>query len=317
MSQEAVARFLQERSFFLITSHARPDGDALGSSLGLALALESLGKRAEVVLHDPHPSTYDELPGIERIQVSDRVPDRNYDAAIVLECGDPGRPELAGLEKRVMVNIDHHVTNTCFGAVNWKDTSAAAVGEMVLSLLRHMGARIDAAVATNLYIALFTDTGSFQFAGTTPQCLEAAASLIRAGADPTFAARIVYNSNTHEKVKLLGLVVATMERDESGRIAWVRLTDEMLRQTGARSNEAEGLVNYPLSVKDVRISAFIREDGPDSYRVSLRSKGEIDVAAVAHRFSGGGHPNASGFSISGTYPQVLQAILQELRPLVS
>jgi phosphoesterase RecJ-like protein len=316
MSLEAAARFLRERSFFLITSHARPDGDALGSELGLALALESLGKRAEVVNHDPHPATYDELPGIDRILVSDSAPQRNYDAAIVLECGDVARTEVSGLDKIPLVNIDHHVTNSNFGVVNWNDTSAAAVGEMVFRLLQTLGARIDPAVATNLYIALFTDTGSFQYGGTTPQSLETAAALVRLGADPSFAARIVYNSNPYEKIQLLGLVLQTMERDVSGRIAWIRLTDEMLLRCGAQSSDAEGFVNYPLSVKEVRVSAFIRENGPGAYRVSLRSKGSIDVATVAHRFGGGGHTNASGLSMTGGYSQVVQELLRELAPLV-
>jgi phosphoesterase RecJ-like protein len=270
----------------------------------------------DVINHDSHPSTYAELPGVERIIISERVPHLNYDGALVLECGDARRPELIDLEKLRLVNIDHHVTNQNFGFLNWNDTAAAAVGEMVYRLLREMKIPLNAAIATNLYIALFTDTGSFQYGSTTAESLEIAAALVRAGADPAFAARIIYNSNPYEKIRLLGLVLNTVQRDASGRIAWIRLTEEMLRQSGAKRADTEGLVNYPLSAKEIQISAFLREDGNGNFRVSLRSKGDIDVAAVARKFGGGGHINASGFSASGSYSEVLDKVLQELRPLV-
>ncbi|MBI3939860.1 MAG: bifunctional oligoribonuclease/PAP phosphatase NrnA [Acidobacteria bacterium] len=316
MSLTEIARFISQHDCFLVTSHARPDGDALGSELGLALGLHSAGKKVDVVNHDPHPSTYSELPGIERILISDRVPHLEYDAAFVLECGDMGRPELRGLEKLRVINIDHHITNQNFGEFNWNDTSAAAAGEMIYRLLRQAGIPVDARIATNLYVALFTDTGSFQYRGTTAQTLETAADLVRAGADPSFAARIIYNSNPYEKIRLLGMVLTTLRRDPSGRIAWIRLTQEMLRESGANKADTEGLVNYPLSIQEVQVVAFIREGGEGSFRVSLRSKGDVDVAAVAHRFGGGGHVNASGFELNGLYDEVLETVLQQLRPLV-
>ncbi len=317
MSLHEISQFIRDHNYFLITSHARPDGDALGSELGLALALESIGKRVEVINHDPHPSTYAELPGIEKIVIANQVPDLKYDGALVLECGDAKRPELADLEQLRLVNIDHHVTNQNFGFLNWNDTSAAAVGEMVYRLLTEMEVPLDARIATNLYIALFTDTGSFQYRGTTAESLEVAAALVRAGADPAFAARIIYNSNPYEKVRLLASVLSTLQRDPSGQIAWIRLTDAMLKESGANKADTEGLVNYPLSIKEVQVVAFFREDGNGSFRVSLRSKGDIDVSAVAHRFGGGGHPNASGFGLTGSYSEVLEKVLQQLRPLVT
>ncbi|HEY3131352.1 MAG TPA: bifunctional oligoribonuclease/PAP phosphatase NrnA [Acidobacteriota bacterium] len=312
-----ISQFIHNQNHFLITSHARPDGDALGSELGLALALEAMGKKVDVVNRDPHPSTYSELPGIEKIIIADRVPHLNYKGAFVLECGDPQRPELPDLEKLPLVNIDHHVTNQNFGFLNWNDTSAAAVGEMIYRLLREMNVPLDSSIATNLYIALFTDTGSFQYRGTTAESLETAAALVRAGADPTFAARIIYNSNPYGKIRLLGLVLTTLQRDQSGRIAWICLSEAMLKESGANKADTEGLVSYPLSVKDVQVVAFLREDGNGTFRVSLRSKGEIDVAAVAHRFGGGGHVNAAGFSLTGPYSEALEKVLQQLRPLVS
>jgi phosphoesterase RecJ-like protein len=144
-----------------------------------------------------------------------------------------------------------------------------------------------------------------------------AAALVRAGADPTFASRIIYNSNPWGKIRLMGIVLNTMQRDPSGRIAWIRVTEEMVRESGAGRGDTEGLVNYPLSARDVRVSAFIREAGTGKFRISLRSKGSVDVAAVAHRFGGGGHINASGFELSGAYADVLETVLRELRPLVA
>jgi len=316
MSLPAIADFIRRHNYFLITSHARPDGDALGSELGLALALEKVGKKVEVINRDPHPSVYAELPGIEKILISDRVPHLNYDAGIVLECGDSSRPELADLDRLRLINIDHHVTNRGFGFLNWNDVTAAAVGQLVFYLLQQLHVPLDASIAANLYIALFTDTGSFQYKGTTAESLEVASSLLGAGADPTFAARIIYNSNPYEKLKLMGIVLNTLQRDSSGRIAWIVMTDEMLRQAGAQKSDTEGLVNYPLSVRDVRIAAFLRQDGEGKFRISLRSKDDIDVAAVAERFGGGGHANAAGFSLSGSFDQVLTAVLEHLRPLV-
>ncbi|MBI2821566.1 MAG: bifunctional oligoribonuclease/PAP phosphatase NrnA [Acidobacteria bacterium] len=317
MSLSAICRFIHDHQYFLVTSHARPDGDALGSELGLALALESIGKRVDVVNRDPHPSTYSELPGIERIVIADRVPHRNYDGAFVLECGDVERPELADLDKLPIVNIDHHVTNGNFGQLNWNDPAAAAVGEMIYRLLNYSGIALDTRMATNLYIALFTDTGSFQYAGTTAETLEVAAVLVRAGADPTFAARIIYNSNPYERIRLLGLVLNTLQRDPTGRIAWIWLTAAILQQSGAGKGDTEGLVNYPLSIKDVMVAAFIRDSGKGSFRISLRSKGKLDVAAVAQRFGGGGHLNAAGFELKGSQEEVLQTVLDHLRPLVT
>jgi phosphoesterase RecJ-like protein len=317
MSLPEIIRFVRDHHYFLVTSHARPDGDALGSALGLALGLRSIGKKVDVVNHDPHPSTYEELPGIGGILVSDCVPHYDYDGAFVLECGEVERPELEGLEKLRVVNIDHHVTNREFGELNWNDVSAGAVGEMVYRLLREAGIAVDAAIATNLYIALFTDTGSFQYKGTTAATLEIAADLVRAGADPTFAARIIYNNNPYEKLRLLAAVLSTLQRDVSGRIAWICLTEAMLRESGARKADTEGLVNYPLTVGEIQTVAFIREAGNGFFRISLRSKGNIDVAAVAQRFGGGGHVNASGFELRGAYEDVLRRVLDQLRPLVA
>ncbi|HEY2931737.1 MAG TPA: bifunctional oligoribonuclease/PAP phosphatase NrnA [Acidobacteriota bacterium] len=316
MSLPEIADFIRRHNYFLITSHARPDGDALGSELGLALGLESIGKKVEVVNSDPHPSIYAELPGIEKILIRDRVPHLDFDAGIVLECGDAQRPEVADLDRLRLINIDHHQTNRKFGFLNWNDVSAAAVGQLIYYLLRELDIPMNIAIANNLYVALFTDTGSFQYSGTTAESLEVASALVRAGVDPTFAARIIYNSNPYEKVKLMGMVLNTLQRDAGGQIAWIFLTDEMLRQSGAQKSDTEGLVNYPLSVKDVRIAAFFREDGEGKFRISLRSKDDIDVARVAQHFGGGGHTNAAGFGLSGTCDQVVKTVLDHLLPLV-
>jgi phosphoesterase RecJ-like protein len=294
---------------FLLTSHARPDGDAIGSALACCQILRSLGKEAEVVLRDGVPRIYQPLPFADTVIQSQRV-NGNYEAAIVLECDSIQRTRLEGLENRFLINIDHHLTGRAFGNVNWIDPDAVATAEMVYRLARAVDAEITPEIATCLYTAVLTDTGSFMFAGTNEHTFALARELVRAGADPAYCARNVYFGHSTAKMRLLGAALSNLHRQ--GRLAWISVTGEQMQQCGAKEEDCEGLVNYALSIQDVEVAAFFRELPDGRYRVSLRSKGGLNVAAVAEQFGGGGHECASGCSVDGPLSTAVARVLTEL-----
>ncbi len=313
--EQSIVEFLRPCRRVLITSHARPDGDSIGSQLALALGLEQIGKQVDIVNADPHPPNYRRLPGIERIRLQDRV-NGDWDCVVLLECNNLERSGVQGLERYPAVNIDHHPSNDHFGVVNWVDPDCAAVAQMVLPVLRGLQVAITPDIATNLYVGILTDTGSFRFSNTTPAAFRAAAELVEAGADPAATAEEVLMRQSESRLRLMAALLSTFGRDPSGRIAWVTLTRDMLAQTGAAANDTEGLVNYPLSVDGVVVCAFVREEPDGSTKVSLRSKGDLDVGQVAEAFGGGGHRNASGFSFPGSVEQARREIVARLLALV-
>jgi len=303
--------FIRGHQRFLVTSHARPDGDSIGSSLAMAQVLQALGKSVEIVHADPAPEAYAGLPGIELIQVRDEVA-ADYDAAIILECNDTARPGLRNLEKNFIINIDHHPHNSGFGNLQYQDQRAAACSELVYRIARGLNAPISADIANNILAAQVSDTGSFQFSGTSPDSFRIAAELLEHGARTEFVAGRLFNSNPFAKILLTGLVLSTIERDASGRLAWVHLTEAMRLSAGADKGDTEGVVNFALSIRGVQAAAFFREDSEVGYRVSLRSKGDIDVGAVAAELGGGGHRNAAGCSVAGPFQQARDIVLAKL-----
>lgn len=310
-----VVELIENKQRFAITSHIRPDGDGLGSALGLYWLLQSLNKDAEIILHDPVPHSYLPLPGAETIRVTQEI-DRPYDAIFVIECSDIGRPGLAGLDKVLVVNIDHHATSGLFGNINWIDATASAVGEMIYNLCKAIGGRITKEIAECVYTALVTDTGSFHYSNTTERTFKVASELVKAGAKPEKVAQNVYSCYPWAKIKLLGEVISTVQRDESGRIAWLRQTIDMQDRTGANEEDGDGFVNLPLSAQEVEAVAFLKESEPGIYRTSLRSKGDINVARIAEKFGGGGHRNAAGCTLRGSWDEAETAIVRLLKETV-
>ncbi|GAB4234265.1 MAG: bifunctional oligoribonuclease/PAP phosphatase NrnA [Acidobacteriota bacterium] len=313
--EEEVAAFLLQPRRILITSHERPDGDSIGSQLAMAEALEQLGKEVAVVNKDPMPPNYRRLPGASRIRLAPRVEGR-FDALLILECNNLERSGVAGLEGIPAVNIDHHPVNDHYGVLNWIDPEAAAVAEMLLELLKRMPVRITPTIAANLYAGILTDTGSFQFNNTRPATFRAAADLVEAGADPAWVAEEVLLSQSEARLRLIARLIDTMGFDSTRQIAWILLTRKMLEETGAQANDTEGLVNYPLSVEGVRICAFFREETENRYRVSLRSKGELDVGRVARELGGGGHRNAAGLTLEGPFEEARDRLVRALQQLL-
>ena len=307
-----VLEVIQSKQDFLIASHVRPDGDSLGSQLALALTLDALDKKVTIISHHPVPERYLQLPGTDRVQVADRL-DRSFDAAFVLECGSIDRPGIGGLGDQFVVNIDHHHSTEPFGNVNWIEPSACAVGEMIYRIPKALGVGITPEIATNVYVAILTDTGSFQFSSTTAGTFRIAAELAEHGADvPEIAMRVFY-SNPVEKVRAMGVMLNAMDLDESGRIVWMVLTREDMKRHGCMDDDVEGLVNYPLTIVGVEVAVFFRELDDGSFRVSLRSKNDVDVSAIAAKFGGGGHRKAAGCRLVGSQEAVQRQVVSSVR----
>jgi len=306
-----VVELIENKSNFAITTHIKPDGDGVGSSLGLCWLLRSLGKNAEVVINGNIPQAYTSLPGADEIRDVKSV-NGKYDAVFVIECSDLERPGIEGLDNQITVNIDHHATSEHFGTINWIDSTASAVGEMIYNLCKAIGGRITREIAECVYMALVTDTGSFHFSNTSDRTLKVASELVKAGAKPSKISEAVYNNYNWSRIELMRQVLGTVKRDSTGRIAAMRQTLEMRKLADAVDGDNNGFVNIPLAARDIQAVVYMREVGDKQYRASLRSKGIINVAKVAEKFGGGGHKNASGLSIDGDWDEAEARIVAAL-----
>jgi len=307
---DEVLNQIEKRQSFILTSHARPDGDAVGSALACAQILRSMGKQASVVLSDGVPAVYGPLPYAETVLRS-TAEAPGADTAIILECDSVARTRLAGLEQHYLINIDHHATARPFANVNWIDPNACATAEMIFRLAREAGVKISPEVATCLYTAVLTDTGSFCFHGTTERTFALAQELVRCGADPVHIAHHVYFSTHVSKMRLLGAALSNLHT--AGTLAWMHVDRNAMGACRAHDEDCEGLVNYALAIQGIEVALFFREQPDGRFRISLRSKGRVNVAAVAEAFGGGGHECASGCALDGPLPAALEQLLAELR----
>ena len=266
--------------------------------MAMALALRELGKDATVVTDAIPPVFLQPFPDVAGIQITPEVHD-SFDAALIMECSDLTRTGVGGLDRSPVINIDHHPGNKVYGTINWIDESAAACGEMAFTLIAALGVRLTKAIATHLYLAVLTDTGSFHFSHLTPRTYEIAGRCVEAGADPQWIARTHYDSNSLSRVRIFGAVMNGMVIVDEGRVAMLAITRRTMDDLNGTSDDLEGLINFPLTVKDIEAVAFFKEIGDREWRVSLRSKGSVDIGAIARQFKGGGHTNAAGCSTSG------------------
>jgi phosphoesterase RecJ-like protein len=288
---------------FVIASHQRPDGDAIGSAMAMALALRAIGKEATVVTDGIPPVFLQPFPEVASLRITPEVTE-TFDAALIMECGDLSRTGVKGLDRSPVMNIDHHPGNTGYGAINWVDESAAACGEMAFTLIEALGAPLTKDVATHVYLAVLTDTGSFHFSHLTPRTYEIARRCVEAGADPQWIARTHYDSNSLARVRIFGAVMNGMVIVDEGRVALLSITRQTMTDLSGTGDDLEGLINFPLTVKDIEAVAFAKEIGDNDWRVSLRSKGAVDVGAIARWQGGGGHTNAAGCSAKGALDDV-------------
>lgn len=319
--RDLVALLGRPQGAVLFLTHVHPDGDVLGSTLGLGLALQNAGH--PVTFAGPHlvPEIYRFLPGAALVRQWLRAPEnpsaRNqgessgpYGLVVMADCPNPERANgllegARGPASRVL-NIDHHPDNKRYGDVNWIVPTASATGEMVYDLLVALGLPITPAIATNLYTAIHTDTGSFRYSNTTPKTLRAAADLVACGADPAHVASCLYETRAPGNLKLLGELLQQVEVSPDGRVAWLCLSPGSVAESFV---EAEDLVTYPRSLAGVEVSLLLREVGDGSVKVSLRAKGGVNVGRLAARFGGGGHANAAGCTIEGALERARSLIL--------
>ncbi len=310
----AILQRLRLAERLLVCSHARPDGDAVGSMLALGMLLEQMGKRTDLFSADPIPVLYRGLPGADAVRVEVCVRE-HYDAAILLECNAVERTGLRGLDELFFINIDHHITGKAFASLNWIDYQAASVGEMVHRLARAAGATLTPEMATCLYTTLLTDTGGFCSGAVKQSTFALAAELVGAGADPIAIAHNLYSSVSLAKLRLMGAALRRLKRE--GGVAWLWVTQEDMMRSCAAEEDSEGIVSIALSIAGVEAAVFLREVPDGLFRVSLRSRGQVNVAAIAARLGGGGHQNAAGCTLNGPLQRVREAILVELRTAVA
>jgi phosphoesterase RecJ-like protein len=290
-----------------VTSHLRPDGDSLCAALALSLMGRLLGKDTAIVNHDPTPLPFSGFPELAGVRIG-QIRATDFDTVVLLECADVSRSGQEGLEGAFKINIDHHYSNTPYADINWIDPEAPAVGEMVFDLSRFLGIALTPEIAENLYCAIVSDTGSFQFSNTTPRALAAATELARLGASPIRVAEKLYNNNRPEKVQLLGRVLSTLTMNGKGTIAVISMFKRDTESLHLKEVDTEDMTTLARSIQGVEMVMFFKEMGPETFRVSLRSKGGANAALVAEHFGGGGHVHASGFTVHGPYDRLIREV---------
>ena len=312
----AIAQCLRQETAFAVICHENPDGDALGSLFALAMGLEKLQKRVELVCVDEVPELYLSLPCAQQVQHT--LSDVAHKVLICVDCADRARAgavqALLPAAKKV-INIDHHPSNDLYGDLQLVNAQACATGELIASVLETMEVPIDAQMAQCLLTAISTDTGHFQHGNTTPHALMLAAQLIRAGADIQKLAAEIYQRRKLSKTKLLGRALDSIEMLCEGRAAMMVLTQQDFAGCGAHESETEGLIDYAREIDTVCVAAMLRQTQTGSVKVSMRSDGSVDVSAVATAHGGGGHKAAAGFSLAGNLDaarQQMRGIIQEI-----
>jgi len=306
-----IAEKIKKSKKIAITSHLRPDGDSICTSIALSLMFEQLGKEVDLINKDNTPVPFNNFPLSKRIKIG-QIKGEDYDLIILLECADVSRSGQEYIDKNFLINIDHHHSNNYYANLNWVEPKLSAVGEMAFYLGEELEIKFTPEIATYLYAAIASDTGSFQFSNTTAEALEICSKLIRMGANPTEINEILFAQNPPEKIKLLGQVLSTLELSYNGKIAYITMFRKYLEDLNIKELDTEDITTLVRSIRGVEIVVFFKQTGDSKYRVSLRSKGRINAASLAERFGGGGHFHAAGFSISGEYENVVENVISKV-----
>lgn len=314
--QEVIAA-IKKYNKFIITAHVNLEGDSLGSQLAMKGLLDAIGKTAVIVDNDAVPEHYKFLPGAGNVSNTiDKGLD--FEAAIVLDCPTLKRigkvRDLISKDKFV-INVDHHVSNEKFGNVNWVEPHASSAGEMVYKLFKEMGVKLTKEIALTLYIAILTDTGSFNYDNTSSVTHEIAGELLGYGLDPASVSESVYERRSVADIKFLGMVLSNIKVSAGGEVAYLEITKKMLADTGADMIKSEGFVNYARSIDKVKVAVIFKEDD-GRINVSFRSKGDADVNKIAAFFGGGGHIRASGCIVEGTLAEVERKVLAKVEEVL-
>jgi phosphoesterase RecJ-like protein len=305
--------FLQQHQRFVLLSHVEPDGDAIGSALGLAWILREAGKSAQVLLPGGTPNLYSFLAGADDIGGTPAEADLEDAAIISVDATSPSRlGELASLldQGRPVANVDHHGDNTRFGDIHLVDSTACATALILWDVAGQAGLAVSPAAAESLYTGILTDTGRFTFSNTNERALAAAAELAKAGANPSAIAGAVYGTRSIESVRLLGCALETLELRDEGTVACIHVTQAMLKETGASREDADGFSTWPRSLAGVKVGIFLRETEDGMVKISFRSTHGVQIEGVAGQCGGGGHPSASGARVPGSLQEAKQAVLR-------
>jgi phosphoesterase RecJ-like protein len=317
MSQAILAQIgsvLREQHRFVVLSHIRPDGDALGSQLALALSLQSLGKDVAVWNEDGLLEKYSFLPGGERLARPPLEPE-DFDVAIALDTATQnrlGRAAESIRKAKTWINIDHHRSNPGYGDLVYIDPTSPATGQILFELIQHQKLPMDPAIAENLFVAISTDTGSFQYPNTTARTFEIGAELVRSGVNVGRVSQLLYENYPRRRIELLRELLATMRFEANGQIASFSLSLDVAARIGVRAEDNEGLIDHLRAIHGVIVAVFFEELVDGKVRVSVRSKDEaVDVSALCQKFGGGGHALAAGARVRGTLAEVEQRVISE------
>ena len=322
---DQIINHIKGANHILLASHSDPDGDAVGSLLALGIAIGRRGQKTTIYNASPIPAVYRFLPSVERI-VRHIKKASTYDLALIMDCGDLPRIGAASTtisQIPVIINIDHHISNTGFGDIQLIDPLACSTAEIVYRLIKALEVPIDKSIATSIYTGILTDTGSFRFSSTNQAAFAISREMAELGVEPHDVAQHVYGTYSLGRIKLLNLALDSIEISENGKLSIMTVTGTMFAETGTHPEDVDGMINYARRIEDVKVAALIQEqqNGKSNsnrhcrYHVSLRSDGTVDVAAIAGSFGGGGHASAAGFQIEATLTELksdITALAQNL-----
>ncbi len=303
---EKIADVVKSGNRFLVASHVNPDGDAIGSVLALSLAMRKMGKEVVSYSADGVPYQFEFLPMADTV-TNDLDGDVSFDAVFVVDCSDldrVGRGFREMVDAKLWINIDHHLTNSDFADITLLDRRACSTGYLVYEVIKDLPIDLDRDIAENIYATILVDTGSFRYSNASEDAFRVAGEMVALGVSPWHVASMVYENQPPGRMKLLGMVLDTLEISSGGRVASVVVTREMMEKTGMGAAATDGFVNYPRSISGVEVALLVRETGDGEYKVSYRSKGKVNVADLARSFGGGGHRNAAGCVLKGDLADV-------------
>ncbi len=314
---EKILQLISRSQTIFIASHENPDGDAIGSTLALANALREMGKDVVAYNRDPAPYEYTFLPGCDTL-VSELDASRTFDAGFVLDAGDLSRAGSWIRERcQSLVNMDHHPYSKDFGDIYYVDTEACATGVLIYRLLLAAGHKVSNEVATCIYTAILSDTGSFRYSNANPEAFQVAGEMVALGVDPWSIASGLYESQEEVRLRLLALALPTLRVSSCGLYASIAVTLDMYAATGAEESDTDRFINYPRSIRGVEVAIFFRQLSENRYKISFRSKGNVDVGALARAMGGGGHHNAAGATVEGTLESVLGWVYDRVAKLIA
>jgi bifunctional oligoribonuclease and PAP phosphatase NrnA len=317
---DQILKLMRDKTRFLITSHKDPDGDSVGSQLGLFNVLKNAGKQVGIINRGAMPEKYQFLNRENIIRFDNKPLGFIPEVVFVLECPSKDRagtvvdlmPDLA-----IIVNIDHHQDNDNYGVINYVDIGCCAVGELVYNILKEGKYHITPLIAENLYAAILSDTGNFRFASTTARGMKAAAELIELGANPKMIFDRIFSNASPATIRLLGYTLASLKVAGDGKISYMEVTQDSVNNAQAKIEDSEGFVDYSLSVAGVKMGILFKEIGPSEIKISIRSQNGFDAAQFARAYDGGGHINAAGFTVNKPLEKTINEILTRAMEYVS